>query len=110
MQSSFASHVDKVRSLEGFIPEYDAIKREIGSFRERVEKTMTTKCSGDNVDGRNREEKSSVARLPKLETVEEEDEEQMAKQEEEERRLRRVELGRPRTTEPLSLGVSHFDD
>lgn len=47
------------------------------------------------------------------ESAKEEDEQQMAKQEdeeEEERRTRRVELGRPRTPEPIGLGMSHLSE
>jgi hypothetical protein len=56
-------------------------------------------------------------RSHELEHVEEEDEDQITKQEqqqqdedEEERRTWRVELGRPRTPEPMSLGMTHSLD
>lgn len=55
-RSSLASHVDKVRALEGVVAEHDAVKREICALRELVEKVTTTKCSSDNENGRNREE------------------------------------------------------
>ena len=55
----------------------------------------------------------------KLEHIEEEDENQIARQEQqrdqqeedkdqEERRWRGVELGRPRTPEPMGLGMTHL--
>jgi hypothetical protein len=50
-KSSLASHVDKVRALEGVIAERHAIKREISLLRELVEKMTTTKISGDNENG-----------------------------------------------------------
>jgi len=117
-----------VRSLEGIIAEYDAIKREIGSLRERVEKTTTTKSSGDNVNGQNRGEEGEEAFggasaevddndsrsirtiVPhELKRVEEEDEEQMAKQEEEEQE---EESGTAKTEDPkpMSLWMSHLSE
>jgi hypothetical protein len=45
------SYVNKVR-----ITEHDAIKHEIGVLKELVEKTKTTKSSGDNENGQNYEE------------------------------------------------------
>ncbi|OCH86578.1 hypothetical protein OBBRIDRAFT_761124 [Obba rivulosa] len=36
-QLSLASHVEKIRALEGMLAEHDAIKREVGSMRELME-------------------------------------------------------------------------
>jgi hypothetical protein len=54
-QSSIASHIDKVRALEGVIAKHDGIMCEISILRELVEKT-TTKSLGDSDNGRNCEE------------------------------------------------------
>ncbi|KIM76531.1 hypothetical protein PILCRDRAFT_826295, partial [Piloderma croceum F 1598] len=42
-QSSFATHVEKVHTLEGAIAEYDTIKREIELSRQLVQKSAALK-------------------------------------------------------------------
>ena len=91
------SHINKVCALDGVVDEHNAIRREIGVLRVLVEKMMTVKSSGDNVDGRDHEEEGeeefggvsaeinddlSIRTIvpPELEKVEEKDEQQMAKQ------------------------------
>jgi hypothetical protein len=100
--------------------EHDAIKREVGVLRQLVEKSGTREdeefgaAGGTSDDDDARSIRTIVPH--ELERVEEEDEDQITKQEqqqdedEEERRARRVELGRPRTPEPMSLGMTHSLD
>jgi len=115
---------DKVRALETVFTEHDAIKCEVGVSRQLVEKggarnredeefgTAGGYCLDDD------DARSIRTIVPhELEHVEEEDEDQIAKQEEpqdedeeEERRTRRVEHGRPRTPEPMSLGMTHDEE
>ncbi|KIM79867.1 hypothetical protein PILCRDRAFT_823052 [Piloderma croceum F 1598] len=120
-QSSLANHVDKVRALETVFAEHDAIKREVGVLRQLVEKRDRENedfgAAGGALD--DDDARSIRTIVPhELERVEEEDEDQITKQEqeqhdedeEEERRTRRVELGRPRTPEPMSLGMTHDEE
>ncbi|KAA1472369.1 hypothetical protein DENSPDRAFT_821141 [Dentipellis sp. KUC8613] len=120
-QASLASHVDKIRALEGILGEHEAIKREVGSLRELMEEE---KRELDSMRGAGRrrsdgdyaadddDDAHSVSTVTphELERVEEEDEEQLAaEEEEEERRRRRDELGRPRTPEPTGIGMDDED-
>ena len=131
-QSSLAVHVDKVRALEGVLAEHDAMKREVSLLRELVEKTAgrdfrdtAREAEEDFGSAGARSDDDDDARSVRtivpheLERVEEEDEDQIARQEQqrdqqeededhEERRRRRVELGRPRTPEPMGLGMTHL--
>jgi len=110
-----------VRALEGVFAEQDAIKREVGLLCQLVEKTTATAAREEDGDGGASDDddaRSIRTIVPhELERVEEEDEDHMAKEqqqqdeeEEEERRTRRAELGRPRTPEPMSLGMTHDED
>lgn len=132
-QTSLASHVEKIRSLEGMLAEHDAIKREVSTMRELMEERKremellrihtqsptnlrrqrshmddhSDEYSSDDDDARS----ISTIVPHELERVEEEDEEQLAaeEEEEEERRRRRDEV-RPRTPEPTGMGMSEDDD
>jgi predicted nucleic acid-binding Zn-ribbon protein len=133
-QSSLASHIDKIRALEGVLDEHEAMKREVNSLRElmeerkrEVELLRLQGSSGlrhhedqqhdDQRDAEDLEIDDDDARsirtiLPhELERVDEEDEDQLAAEEEEEedRRRRREELGRPRTPEPTCMGLTEED-
>lgn len=114
---------DKVRALETVFTEHDAIKCEVGVSRQLVEKGGARNredeefgtAGGTSDDDDARSIRTIVPH--ELEHVEEEDEDQIAKQEEpqdedeeEERRTRRVEHGRPRTPEPMSLGMTHDEE
>lgn len=44
-QSSLASHIDKVRTLEGFFAEHEVIKWEVGVLRQLVEAKTATATS-----------------------------------------------------------------
>ncbi|KAH8075992.1 hypothetical protein BXZ70DRAFT_963418 [Cristinia sonorae] len=132
-QESLATHVEKIRTLEGMLAEHEAIKREVSSMRDMMEERKRemellrihsqspnrlrrshphedhseADYSSDDDDAR------SIATIVphELERVEEEDEEQIAaEEEEEERRRRREELGRPRTPEPTGMGMTEDDD
>ncbi|GBE87730.1 predicted protein [Sparassis crispa] len=131
-QMSLASHVDKIRALEGVLAEHDAIKREVGSMRDMMEERMREiellrRQSGSPIHQRQRQDerdhdgdllgddddaRSIATVVPhELERVDEEDEEQLAaEQEEEDRRRRREELGRPRTPEPTGMGMGDDDE
>lgn len=95
--------------------EHDAIKREVGVLRQLVEKWDRENGDLGAAGGTlNDDDAWSIRTIVphELEWVEEEDEDQIAKQEEpqdedeEQRRTRRVEIGRPRTPEPMSLGTT----
>jgi hypothetical protein len=132
-QSSLTSHVDKVCTLKDVFAEHDAIKREVGLLQQLVEKSSgrdwrdpaheredeefgAADMGSDDDDARS----SRTIAPHRLERVEKEDEDQIASQEQpqkqhhdeddegEERRRRRVELPRPRTPEPMVLGMSHI--
>lgn len=118
-QSPFASHVDKVRALEGVFAEHEAIKREVSLLRLLVEGTKGSSKDeeeeefvSDNNDAR------SVCTVRvmshELEHVDGEDEEQAAQQEayegHKERSRRRSELGRLRTPEPTNLGMASTEE
>jgi hypothetical protein len=116
-QTSLATHVDKVRALETVFAEHDAIKREVGVLRQLVEKRDGDFAAAGTLDDDDDARSIRTIVPHELERVEEEDEDQIAKQEEpqdedeeEERRTRRVELGRPRTPEPMSLGMTHDEE
>ncbi|CAL1709324.1 unnamed protein product [Somion occarium] len=132
-QMSLASHVDKIRSLEGMLAEHEAIKQEVSSMRELMEERkremelfrvhsqspnhlrrhpsrMEEGGDGEYMHDEDDDARSVATVIPhELERVDEEDEEQMAaEEEEEERRRRRDELGRPRTPEPTGIDHSHL--
>jgi hypothetical protein len=128
-QSSLASHVDKIRALEGVLAEHEAIKREVSSLHEimeerkrEMESARSTSPSlvrrhekGEFVgefEGDDDDAGSIRTIVPhELERVEEEDEDQLAAEEEEaeeDRRRRREELGRPRTPEPTGMGITEY--
>ena len=133
-QESLASHVDKIRTLEGMLAEHEAIKREVSSMRELMEERKRemellriqsqsphrlrrshshADDQGDGDYSHDDDDARSIATVVphELERVEEEDEEQIAaEEEEEERRRRRDELGRPRTPEPTGMGMSEDDE
>lgn len=102
---SLASHVEKIRALEGMLAEHEAIKREVSAMRDIMEERKREYVPDDDDDAR------SVATVGphELERVEEEDEEQMAAEEEEERRRRSNEV-RPRTPEPTGMGMNEDDE
>ncbi|CCM06360.1 uncharacterized protein FIBRA_08617 [Fibroporia radiculosa] len=130
-QLSLATHVEKIRLLEGMLAEHEVIKREVSSMRElmedrkreqellrqhnssppraemRHEEAHEEQYMSDDDDAR-----SIDTVVPhELERVDEEDEEQIAaEEEEEERRRRRDELGRPGTPEPTGMGMGEDDD
>lgn len=130
-QTSLASHVEKIRSLEGMLAEHDAIKREVSTMRELMEERKremellrihtqsptNLRRQRSHMDDHSDEYSSddddvrSISTIVphELERVEEEDEEQLAAEEEEERRRRRDEV-RPRTPEPTGMGMSEDDD
>ncbi|THH16715.1 hypothetical protein EW146_g3966 [Bondarzewia mesenterica] len=126
-QASLASHVDKIRALEGMLAEHEAIKREVSALRELMEEEKReldlvrgrrrsgTLRADDHEDidfGADDDDARSIATVTphELERVEEEDELQMAAEEEEEEyRRRREELGRPRTPEPTGMGMDDED-
>lgn len=116
-QSSLATHVDKVRVLEGVFKEHEAIKREVSALRELVEHSRASSHSDHESaegEGDDNDAHSITTVIPhELERVEEEDEEQLHFAEEEsddDRSRRRAELGRPRTPEPSSLGIIEDDE
>ncbi|TBU52602.1 hypothetical protein BD310DRAFT_981744 [Dichomitus squalens] len=125
-QRSLADHVDKVRTLEGILAEHEAIKQEVTSLRAAMEerkremeliRVTSARRSHEQHDDDNDftsddDDARSVSTVVphELERVDEEDEEQIAAEEEEEHRRRREELGRPRTPEPTSMGMSEDDD
>jgi hypothetical protein len=112
--------VDKVRVLETVFTEHDAIKRKVGVLRQLVEKGGARDREDEEfgtAGGTSDDDDARCIRtiVPhELERVEEEDEDQISKQEQqdedEESRTRRVELGRPRTPEPMSLGMAHDEE
>jgi hypothetical protein len=112
--------VDKVRVLETVFTEHDAIKRKVGVLRQLVEKGGARDREDEEfgtAGGTSDDDDARCIRtiVPhELERVEEEDEDQISKQEQqdedEESRTRRVELGRPRTPEPMSLGMTHDEE
>ena len=121
-QSMLASHIDKIRALEGALAEHEAMKREIGALREMMEERkreleveLRRDASRHHEDEQESEDIDDDARsihtiIPhELERVVEEDEEQLRAEEEEDRRRRREELGRPRTPEPTGLGLTEDD-
>lgn len=129
-QASLASHVDKIRELEGLLKEQESIKRDVSELRQFIHfnrhSTQSEQSDDDDDDAR-----SIVTVVPhELATVAEEDEEQEKEAEagqsreqetsqpraekvrdveedaeDAERRQRQEELGRPRTPEPASLGM-----
>ncbi|KAI0067017.1 hypothetical protein BV25DRAFT_1820172 [Artomyces pyxidatus] len=127
-QHELATHVDKIRALEGKLAEHEAIKREVSSLREFMEaekrEQEEIRARRRRADGRPEDDDSdfsaddddtrSVTTVTphELERVDEEDEEQLAaeEEEEEERRRRRDELGRPRTPEPTGMGMYDEDE
>ncbi|GJE86722.1 FHA and PRK00409 domain-containing protein [Phanerochaete sordida] len=127
-QMSLASHMDKIRSLEGMLAEHDAIKREVSAMRELMEERkremellrLQTQSPTNLRRQRSRSEddyasddddaRSIATVVPhELERVDEEDEESLAADEEAERRHRQDEL-RPRTPEPTGMGMHEDDD
>jgi hypothetical protein len=108
-KTSLANHVDKVRALEGVIAECNAIKQEVGLLRQLIEKmTNNYVCSREEEELGAGDDDAIVPR--ELERVEEEDEGWIEKQEQQFRRMRRAELGRPRTPEPMGLGMTPLLD
>ncbi|EMD31989.1 hypothetical protein CERSUDRAFT_144523 [Gelatoporia subvermispora B] len=138
-QLSLASHVEKIRALEGLLAEHDAIKREVSSMRELMEERkrdmeILRRHSGspaampppsrEDFDPHSEElhdsfisdddDARSVATVVphELERVDEEDEEQLAAEAEEEdqRRQRRDELERERPKTPEPTGIGMSED
>lgn len=120
-QSSLATHVDKVRALEGVFKERDAIKCEGSVLRKLVEHSKASSSSHpshEDIEGESDDDDDarSIATVTphELERVEEEDEEQLhlaeAEENNDDRSCRRAELGRPRTPEPSSLGIIEDDE
>lgn len=137
---SLATHVDKIRSLEGMLVEHEAIKREVSTLREMMEdekrelemvrgrrRSNTARADERNHDGEEGEfvgghhddddDARSIATVTphELERVEEEDEEQLAAEQEEEERRRQQREGdesmtRPRTPEPTGMGIRMDDE
>jgi hypothetical protein len=116
-----ASHIDKIRALEGAIAEHEAIKCEIRALREmteerkrelEVELGRDASCHHD--DKQENEDIDDDARsihtiIPhELGRIVEEDEDQL-RAKEEDWRWRREKLGRPRTPEPTGLGLTEGD-
>jgi len=109
MQSSLATHIDKVHSLKTVFAEHDTIQCEVSVLCQLVEKSTAQDLkdeefgaaggSGLSDDDDARTIQTIVSN--KLERVKKEDED------EEERRIWRVELSRPRTPEPMSLEITH---
>ncbi|KAF8903870.1 hypothetical protein CPB84DRAFT_1845549 [Gymnopilus junonius] len=106
-QSSLASHLDKVRALEGVLAEQEAMKREVTNLREMMEErrreTETIKKQEtehphahgresdheDEMDDDDDDDARSIASTVlghELERVDEEDEEQLAEEERREER------------------------
>jgi hypothetical protein len=136
-QSSLATHVEKIRALEGMLAEHDAMKREVGNLREMMEERKRDMRlggprhldhrqlqrvvrrdhdiggEGDGEMDSDDDARSIHTIIPhELERVDEEDEDQLAadEEEEEDRRRRREELGRPRTPEPTGMMITMTDD
>jgi hypothetical protein len=82
-QTSLASHVDKIRTLEGVISEHDAIKREVELLRQLVEKTINNGARNPEEEFGAGDDDASIRTIVarELERVEEEDEDQIEKQE-----------------------------
>jgi hypothetical protein len=130
-QLSLATHVEKIRTLEGMLAEHEAIKREVSAMRDmmeerrremelirlRTESPSQLRRHRSHVDDQSDEYSSddddarSISTIVphELERVDEEDEEQIAAEEEEER-LRRSHEVRPRTPEPSRMGMQEDDD
>lgn len=139
-QMSLATHMDKIRSLEGMLAEHEAIKREVSTLREMMEdekrelemvrgrrRSNTVRADDGDGDGEEGEfvgghhddddDARSIATVTphELERVEEEDEEQLAAEQEEEERRRQQREGeesmtRPRTPEPTGMGIRMDDE
>ncbi|KAI0689165.1 hypothetical protein BC835DRAFT_1283558 [Cytidiella melzeri] len=130
-QLSLASHVEKIRTLEGMLAEHDVIKREVSAMRDMMEERkrefelLRVRTQSPNHLRRHRshvddqldeyssddDDVRSVSTIVphELERVDEEDEDQIAAEEEEERRTRTNEM-RPRTPEPTRMGMHEDDD
>lgn len=127
-QVSLASHMEKIRTLEGMLAEHEAIKREVSAMRELMEERkremellrLQTQSptnlrrqrshSDDDFASDDDDARSVSTVVPhELERVDEEDEESMAEAEEAERRQRQDEV-RPRTPEPTGMGMHEDDD
>ena len=83
-QTSLASHVDKIRTLEDAIFEHDAIKREVKLLMQLVEKTTNNAaCNCEEEEFGAGDDGASIRTIVphELERVEEEDEDQIEKQE-----------------------------
>jgi hypothetical protein len=82
-QTSLASHVDKIRALEGVISERDTIKREVELLRQLVEKTTNNGANREEEEFGAGDDDASIRTivLHELERVREEDEDQIEKQE-----------------------------
>ena len=83
-QTSLASHVDNICTLEGVIFEHDAIKREVELLRQLVERTTNNAaCNREEEDFGAGDDDTSIRTIVphELERVEEEDEDQIEKQE-----------------------------
>ena len=116
-QTSLATHVDKIRQLEGVFGEHEVLKHEVTMSREMMEDLRrdmealrTAGTIHNRFEHRDDDDDARSVRtvVPhELERVEEEDEDQLTAEEEddEERRQRREELGRPRTPEPTGMGL-----
>lgn len=124
-QTSLATHIDKVRWLETVFAEHNAIKHKVGVLHQLVEKNTARDLEDEEFgaaggSGLSDDDDARSIRtigFHELERVEEEDEDQITKQEQQlqdedegGRRRRRVELGRPRTPEPMSLGITYSLD
>ncbi|TCD64024.1 hypothetical protein EIP91_004658 [Steccherinum ochraceum] len=132
-QESLASHVEKIRTLEGMLAEHEAIKREVSSMRDMMEDRKRemellrihsqspnhlrrshshVEDHGDSDYISDDDDARSVGTITahELERVEEEDEEQIAAEEEEEERRRRRDELRPRTPEPTGMGMTEDDE
>ena len=96
-QSMLASHIDKIRALEGALAEHEAMKREIGALREMMEERkreleveLGRDASRQHEDEQENDDIDDDARsihtiIPhELERVVEEDEDQIRAEEEEE--------------------------
>ncbi|KAJ7641378.1 hypothetical protein FB45DRAFT_900052 [Roridomyces roridus] len=132
-QTSLASHVDKMRTLEGVFAEQEAIKQEVRTLRDLVgvlrqgvqrgsEHEEFEEEEGELDDDDDDSDAHSVSTVTPhaLERVDEEDEDELEAIEEEnkhersaspeqdddhERAQRRAELGRPSTPEPTNMGM-----
>ncbi|KAM6489928.1 hypothetical protein JOM56_014507 [Amanita muscaria] len=128
-QSSLASHIDKIRSLESILAEQDALKQEMRVLCDLVKAQLVAESDNDtsrkpssnfddDEDGEEDDAKSvmTVTARDNLERIDEEDEERMEHHDiteeipehdlemDEEKHRRREELGRPKTPEP-TIGI-----